>query len=88
MTKTRNSRFSFSIVWVLLVAVPVLCQSPQSTPKQQAVRPINMLVLGDSIMWGQGLKPDHKPSYHVKFWLEKNYWPLPHSEHLSNVIPR
>jgi hypothetical protein len=31
-----------------------------------------MLVLGDSILWGQGLKAEHKSWYHVKLWLEKN----------------
>jgi lysophospholipase L1-like esterase len=30
-----------------------------------------MLVLGDSIMWGQGLKPEHKSWYLVKTWIEK-----------------
>jgi lysophospholipase L1-like esterase len=30
-----------------------------------------MLVLGDSILWGQGLKAENKPIYHVKLWLEK-----------------
>ena len=29
-----------------------------------------MLVLGDSILWGQGLKTEHKSWYHVKVWLE------------------
>jgi lysophospholipase L1-like esterase len=31
-----------------------------------------MLVLGDSILWGQGLKAEHKTWYHLKLWLEKN----------------
>jgi len=30
-----------------------------------------MLVLGDSIMWGQGLKVEHKSWHHVKVWLQK-----------------
>ena len=60
------------LVSILLFITPaVFCQPPQSTSNQPPVRPINMLVLGDSIMWGQGLKPSHKPSYHVKVWLEK-----------------
>ena len=32
----------------------------------------NMLVLGDSIAWGQGLRQEHKAWYLVKTWLEKN----------------
>ena len=31
--------------------------------------PINLLVLGDSISWGQGLKDEHKASTLVKSWL-------------------
>jgi lysophospholipase L1-like esterase len=55
----------------LLIAPAVFCQPSQSTSNQPPIRPINILVLGDSIMWGQGLKANHKPSYHVKVWLEK-----------------
>jgi len=35
-----------------------------------------MLVLGDSILWGQGLKPEHKSWYYVKALLAKpkHYW--------------
>ena len=32
-------------------------------------RPFEMLVLGDSIMWGQGLKDEQKFSYHVEQWV-------------------
>jgi lysophospholipase L1-like esterase len=31
-----------------------------------------MLVLGDSIIWGQGLKAEHKSWHQVKLWLETN----------------
>jgi lysophospholipase L1-like esterase len=30
-----------------------------------------MLVLGDSILWGQGLKTEHKTWHHIKVWLQK-----------------
>ena len=32
-------------------------------------RPFEMLVLGDSIMWGQGLKEEQKFSYRVEQWI-------------------
>ena len=32
-------------------------------------RPLRMLVLGDSVMWGQGLKEENKFSYLVRDWL-------------------
>src|SRR2546422_10928387 len=43
----------------------------------QAIRPaadgqFNLLVLGDSILWGQGLRDEHKSWYLVKTWLESN----------------
>jgi lysophospholipase L1-like esterase len=57
---------------VLLVASDVFCQNPQNPSDQRTTRPLNMLVLGDSILWGQGLKPEHKSWHFVKLWLETN----------------
>src|SRR5204863_2436007 len=64
MLRKLTSSFLFS----MLIVVVVVCQ-PQSS--DQKSRPLNMLVLGDSIMWGQGLKPEHKSWYQVMLWLEK-----------------
>jgi hypothetical protein len=33
--------------------------------------PLEMLVLGDSIMWGQGLLPEQKFSWRIKCWLQE-----------------
>lgn len=44
----------------------VFAQGPDT-----AGRPINLLVLGDSILWGQGLKEEHKAWHQVKGWLEQ-----------------
>ena len=52
---------------VVFAAVTVFSQT---STDQQTSRPLNMLVLGDSILWGQGLKTEHKSWYHVKVWLE------------------
>jgi len=57
---------------VVLAASTVFCQNTQTSSEQRSGRPLNMLVLGDSILWGQGLKADHKSWYQVKIWLEKN----------------
>ena len=43
------------------------CGAYPQTPKE----PVNLLVLGDSISWGQGLRDEHKASYLVKSWLEQ-----------------
>jgi hypothetical protein len=45
-------------------------QRLETADDRNTTRPLNMLVLGDSILWGQGLKTENKPSHHVKLWLE------------------
>lgn len=39
--------------------------------KPSAENPLRMLVMGDSILWGQGLKREHKIWWRVKCWLEE-----------------
>ena len=39
--------------------------------KSSQSEPFEMLVIGDSIMWGQGLNPEEKFSYLIEQWLEK-----------------
>ncbi len=39
--------------------------------KSSGAAPLQMLVLGDSIMWGQGLREEEKFSSRVKCWLEE-----------------
>src|SRR6266404_205080 len=47
-------------------------QNPQpSANEKSAPRPLNMLVLGDSISWGQGLKDEHKAWHQTKAWLKE-----------------
>ena len=62
---------SYAFLALLLTASASFGQNTQS-PLGRAGRPLNMLVLGDSILWGQGLKAEHKSWYLVKLWLEKN----------------
>jgi lysophospholipase L1-like esterase len=49
-------------------SLPVCGQSLQPAPDDKSA--FNLLVLGDSIAWGQGLKDEHKAWYLVKTWLE------------------
>src|SRR6266851_4979602 len=44
--------------------------SQPATTEKSAPRPLNMLVLGDSISWGQGLKDEHKAWHQTKTWLK------------------
>src|SRR5207248_11803322 len=61
-----------SILVLLLIVVGVFSQPvSQNSNAGDSSRPINMLVVGDSILWGQGLKPEHKSWYQVKLWLER-----------------
>jgi hypothetical protein len=81
-----------SIAFVSLTAVGALGQTeaPQDRPgkflreppppdkcREQTGQPINMLVMGDSILWGQGLKEENKISFRVQKWLcEQSHRPV------------
>ena len=62
-------RVSFAATCLVVFAAVTVFS--QTSTNQKTGRPLNMLVLGDSILWGQGLKTEHKSWYHVKVWLEK-----------------
>jgi len=55
-----------TVLAVLVIALRVPAQQVQPVND-----PYNMLVLGDSITWGQGLKKENKTWYHVKTWIER-----------------
>jgi lysophospholipase L1-like esterase len=56
----------------LISAGAVFGQNPQSAAGDNpSARQLNMLVLGDSITWGQGLKDENKAWHQVKTWLKK-----------------
>jgi hypothetical protein len=56
---------------LLVFSQGTLGQSTQPAPAGPP-REFNMLVLGDSILWGQGLKEQNKSWYLVKTWLQTN----------------
>src|SRR2546423_15414833 len=65
-------RFLSLVLTTLFFTVAAISQSlPQDWKNENSGRPINMLVVGDSILWGQGLKPEHKSWYQAKLWLER-----------------
>jgi len=57
-----------AIAAVVLFSLLTFGQTPQSVTDRQ---PLNLLVLGDSVSWGQGLKEEHKAWYLVKRWLQQ-----------------
>lgn len=54
-----------------MISQPAFARSliGQSMRASVSTRPLRLLVLGDSITWGQGLKEEHKFSYMVGDWL-------------------
>jgi len=56
---------------LLVFSQGTLGQSTQPA-LDESPREFNMLVLGDSILWGQGLKEKNKSWYLVKTWLQTN----------------
>jgi lysophospholipase L1-like esterase len=73
---TSKQRFKALVLPVGLVVL--FCLSATSAladcPNQGTFagdNPLHLLVLGDSIMWGQGLKEDEKFSSRVKCWLQE-----------------
>lgn len=62
----------FTTVIALVIFAVVICgQSVPRAAESTDRRELNMLVLGDSILWGQGLKEEHKSWFLVKSWLEE-----------------
>lgn len=60
-----------------IVTLSLFATSQGQTPSEPATgkahesQALNMLVLGDSIMWGQGLPKEHKFWWRVKSWLHE-----------------
>ncbi len=68
----RRKLHLLTTLFLFLAVSTSLSQTVQTSSDHKASRPLHILVLGDSILWGQGLKQDHKTTYYVKLWLEKN----------------
>src|SRR5436190_21357401 len=75
-------RLALTTIAALLFSANAFTQSAVASKPD---RPLNLLVLGDSISWGQGLKDEHKIWYLIKIWLEQmigrdvHAWVLAHS---------
>ena len=69
----RSPNLSATLVIVALLALANVAggQTGPRAPSSHS-RELNMLVLGDSILWGQGLKEEHKSWFLVKSWLEES----------------
>ena len=58
-------------LYVLAAIAALILFSTAGYAQTSKERPLNLLVLGDSISWGQGLRDEHKAYYLVKRWLQQ-----------------
>ena len=66
-----RARVALATVLLIFTGVARAQIAPTRAEAIATPRELNMLVLGDSILWGQGLKNQNKSWYLVKTWLEK-----------------
>ena len=72
MTWINQRKRGLLIASLLLLAASTAVSQQVDRPTSQSNRSLQLLVMGDSILWGQGLKTEDKTWHHVKVWLEKN----------------
>src|SRR5207247_4167203 len=66
-----SAHFAKHSLVAIAAVVFLLSPSVRAQSVAPADRPLNLLVLGDSILWGQGLKEEHKAWHQVESWLEQ-----------------
>ncbi|MEP6741663.1 MAG: SGNH/GDSL hydrolase family protein [bacterium] len=74
MARTQISKLLFLTFSIGLMLFTVASSARADCPggfKPAPGAPLEMLVLGDSIMWGQGLKPEQKFTWRIKCWLQE-----------------
>jgi len=72
MTRKYPSKTSLPIVGIILLLLLTSTTAFGDCPvNPSGGDPLQMLVIGDSIMWGQGLKDDEKFSSRVRCWLQQ-----------------
>lgn len=73
MNRRRRIRrgVTFSAILLAILCQPASLGLTSSAQRQsrQTKRPFRILVLGDSVMWGQGLADGHKFTYLVRQWI-------------------
>jgi hypothetical protein len=66
-----NSSSSIAAILIALIALAAINPGFAQQPQSDTSEPLDMLVLGDSIMWGQGLKTTDKAWWRLKNWLQE-----------------
>lgn len=62
--------YTYAVFSVVRLASGEELQGELSKPATVRTRPFNMLAIGDSVMWGQGLQPANKFTTKVSVWIE------------------
>lgn len=65
-----TARFLLVPVFILFAATAIFADCPNQV-RPAGADPFHILVIGDSIMWGQGLNEEEKFTTRVKCWLEE-----------------
>ena len=75
---TQNTLQSFRIALATMILIAAVGVAPgqvrdpaTSETKVNELETLNMLVLGDSIMWGQGLRDRDKFWWRIRNWLQE-----------------
>jgi hypothetical protein len=73
MTGHPRSAKYFALVTIaaLLFCCSTIAGQTPAGSQTKRERPLNLVVLGDSVSWGQGLRDEHKAWYLVKTWLQQ-----------------
>jgi hypothetical protein len=69
MRRQTNFNLLLGIILMLGFTGPDVHSQGSRDLSKSTGRSLNMLVLGDSIMWGEGLKAENKFSHQIKTWL-------------------
>ena len=69
--RNRPPLFFLGLIVLILVTASTAVADCASDSKPASDSPLHMLVIGDSIMWGQGLREDEKFSSRLKCWLQE-----------------
>jgi lysophospholipase L1-like esterase len=67
----KSSLLFLGVLVLFLLPASALAAGCPDEDKLSGSAPLHLLVLGDSIMWGQGLREEEKFSSRVKCWLQE-----------------
>jgi hypothetical protein len=70
ISKSTLAPVMIAILTLAAVSSSSAQQTLPANPQTTAPEPLHMLVMGDSIMWGQGIKTQDKTWWRVKNWLQ------------------